>query len=236
MFGKVILLGFFLLFNLSDTRAANILEKREETVVETDVQKSACTCDGPSCNCCVDFNITYIDLGGPGCVHMKYISQNEGITVNISYGDNQLHSEEVKGPNPQPTCMTLLAKFAEICARFAILEPYQDGLKGCVLLEPKLLGDAQTQFDIGCFLMGNDGMKIDPNGNSTLNMILDNVNRIENNEKNPNESSAFTEEELIAVVNESAEKSLVFFGNLLGLTFDKIETEAEDETAENTTS
>lgn len=109
---------------------------------------------------------------------MKYLSQNEGITVNISYGDSQLHAEQVKGPNPPPTCMSLLANIAEICARFSILEPHDNGLRGCVLLEPKLLMDTQTQFDIGCFLMGNDGMKIDPNGNSTLNMILDNVNQI----------------------------------------------------------
>lgn len=114
---------------------------------------------------------------------MKYISQNEGIAVNISYGDNELHSQQVKGPNPPATCMSLLANFAEICAKFSLLEPHENGLRGCVLLEPKLLGDTQTQFDIGCFLMGNDGMKIDPNGNSTLNMILDNVHQAGNNEQ-----------------------------------------------------
>lgn len=32
---------------------------------ESTAQKS-CVCNGPSCMCCVDFNLTYIDLGGPG--------------------------------------------------------------------------------------------------------------------------------------------------------------------------
>lgn len=39
-----------------------------------------------------------------------------------------------------------------------------------------------------------------------------------------NESEGLNEEELIAAVNESAEQGLVFFGNLLGLTFGKPET------------
>lgn len=25
-----------------------------------------CLCKGPACVCCVDFNITFVDLGGPG--------------------------------------------------------------------------------------------------------------------------------------------------------------------------
>ncbi|GJQ71867.1 hypothetical protein Trydic_g15871 [Trypoxylus dichotomus] len=245
MFHKTILLCFFFVFNLSHCSASNILDlfwdTTEDASIETreepsnEPQASSCTCNGPSCNCCVDFNITYIDLGGPGCIEMKYISQNEGISVNISYGNNQLHSEQVKGPNPAPTCMSLLANFAEICARFSVLEPNNDGLRGCVLLEPKLLGDTQAQFDIGCFLMGNDGMKIDPNGNSTLNMILDNVNSIENNQANSNETVGFSEEELIAVVNESAEKGLRFFGNLLGLAFGKSDTNEEGENSDDNT-
>lgn len=25
-----------------------------------------CSCEGAVCNCCVNFNVTFIDLGGPG--------------------------------------------------------------------------------------------------------------------------------------------------------------------------
>lgn len=32
----------------------------------SDLVEKRCFCEGPSCNCCVDFNLTYIDLGGPG--------------------------------------------------------------------------------------------------------------------------------------------------------------------------
>jgi hypothetical protein len=157
-----------------------------------------------------------------GCVRMKYISQDEGIAVNVSYGESLLHSEQVKGPNPEPTCMSLLANLAQVCARFSDLQPYNDGLRGCLLLEPKLLGDVTTSFNIGCFTMGPEGMKLEESANSTVTTLLQSEN--ENNNKTQSESEGLNEEELIAAVNESAEQGLVFFGNLLGLTFGKPET------------
>lgn len=32
-----------------------------------------CICNGPQCMCCLDFNISFVDLGGPG----NYFSENE---------------------------------------------------------------------------------------------------------------------------------------------------------------
>lgn len=104
---------------------------------------------------------------------MKYISQSDGIAVNVSYGESLLHSEQVKGPNPEPTCMSLLTNLAQVCARFSTLEPHQDGLRGCMALEPKLLGDVTSHFHVGCFTMGPEGMKMEP-GNSTYASLLEN--------------------------------------------------------------
>lgn len=102
--------------------------------------KRNCLCNGPSCICCVDFNMSFIDLGGPGCVRMNYISPDDGIAINVSYGDSQLHSQTVRGPDPAPTCLNLFSRIAQMCARFSHLLPTDDGLRGCVVLEPKLLG------------------------------------------------------------------------------------------------
>ncbi|XP_063929577.1 uncharacterized protein LOC135141918 [Zophobas morio] len=211
------------------------IEKRDDSSDSS--APRTCKCDGPSCMCCVDFNLTYIDLGGPGCVRMKYISQDEGIAVNVSYGESLLHSEQVKRPNPPPTCMALLANLAQVCARFSDLQPHNDGLRGCLLLEPKLLGDVTTSFNIGCFTMGPEGMKVEENANSTFTSLLQNESG--NTTETQSESEGLNEEELIAAVNESAEQGLVFFGNLLGLTFGKPqtnETNAESVTSVTNTS
>lgn len=126
--------------------------------------KRNCLCNGPSCICCLDFNMTFIDLGGPGlflrrnlsiaaklienlytfwtgCVRMNYISPETGIAINVSYGDSMLHSALVKGPDPEPTCLNIFSKLAQMCARFSELLPTDDGLRGCVNLEPMLLGE-----------------------------------------------------------------------------------------------
>lgn len=79
-----------------------------------------------------------------GCVRMNYISPETGIAINVSYGDSMLHSAIVKGPDPEPTCLSIFTKLAQMCARFSELLPTDDGLRGCVNLEPMLLGEVSV--------------------------------------------------------------------------------------------
>lgn len=125
---------------------------------EEEIGPSNCICNGPSCICCIDFNMTYIDLGGPGCVRLKYLSAEEGIALNVSYGDSVLHSQRVKGPDPAPTCLSMFARLAQMCARFSELLPTDDGLRGCLRLEPMLLGEVQVELPLGCFRMSPKGV------------------------------------------------------------------------------
>lgn len=104
--------------------------------------------------------MTYIDLGGPGCVRLKYLSADEGIALNVSYGDSVLHSQRVKGPDPAPTCLNMFARLAQMCARFSELLPTDDGLRGCLQLEPMLLGEVQIELPLGCFRMGPKGVEL----------------------------------------------------------------------------
>lgn len=92
---------------------------------------------------------------------MKYVSQTEGVLLNVSYGDNLLRSGMSRGPRPGSTCVSMIGQLAAVCARFTSLLPHDDGLKGCLKLEPKLLGDVQTRLSIGCFAMNADGMRLD---------------------------------------------------------------------------
>lgn len=104
--------------------------------------------------------MTYIDLGGPGCVRLKYLSAEEGIALNVSYGDSVLHSQRVKGPDPAPTCLSMFARLAQMCARFSELLPTDDGLRGCLQLEPMLLGEVQVELPLGCFRMSPKGVEL----------------------------------------------------------------------------
>lgn len=74
---------------------------------------------------------------------MNYISPEDGIAINVSYGASLLHSETVKTPDPAPTCLNIFTKIAQMCARFSELLPTDDGLRGCINLEPMLLGSVR---------------------------------------------------------------------------------------------
>nr|XP_022915109.1 uncharacterized protein LOC111425363 [Onthophagus taurus] len=196
--------------NIFDILSSPDAENREDPSDKT------CLCKGPGCMCCVDFNFTYVHLGGPGCVQMEYISQDEGISVNVSYGERILHAQQVKGPNPPPTCMTLVKNIAEICARFTTLEKYEDGLKGCLVIEPKVLRDIQTQIDISCFVMGPNGMKLD--NNSTVDSNDEESDEITTEATETEiEELDFNEDAILAAVSETAQKGLTFFSNFLGI-------------------
>ncbi len=95
-----------------------------------------------------------------GCVRMNYISAEEGIAINVSYGASLLHSQTVKGPDPAPTCLNIFTQLAQMCARFSELLPTDDGLRGCINLEPMLLGETQLELPVGCFKMGPNGMEV----------------------------------------------------------------------------
>ncbi|PNF36902.1 hypothetical protein B7P43_G08861 [Cryptotermes secundus] len=198
-----------------------------------EIVNKSCSCDGPSCSCCLDFNLSFIDLGGPGCVEMKYLSPADGIAVNVSYGNRLLHREVVKGANPEPSCIDMLSDLAQLCARFSDLAPTSDGLRWCLQLEPTLLGEVQTQYQVGCFRMGPEGMSVDPPiTNTTSQPSSTDPSAVSPSGETQEELS---EEALIAAVNESAEEGIAFFTNLLGITFGGGEASANATDANNTT-
>lgn len=101
-----------------------------------------------------------INFSVSGCVRLKYLNVDEGVALNVSYGDSLLQGNTVKAsPTPEPTCLNIFSKLAQMCAKFSELEPFEDGLRGCVRLEPMLLNEVQLELPIGCFKMNGDGMK-----------------------------------------------------------------------------
>lgn len=214
-----------------------------------------CICNGPACICCLDFNISFIDLGGPGnwnflslekcshlhnwifyskndffpsfisigCVRLKYLSPEEGIAINVSYGESLLHNEVVKGPDPAPSCLNIFAKLAQICARFSGLLPTDDGMRGCINLEPMLLGETQLELPIGCFRMGPDGMHVIESPTEVIKEqepeSVDESDKIDGNGtiSETDALAGISATDILAAVNESAEQGIAIISNWLGL-------------------
>lgn len=90
--------------NFSDLLSFDIMENREaenrgdnnvENLINDQKNFSQCHCTGPICVCCTDFNMTFIDLGKT-CVKIHYISQKEGVNLNLTYGDSSLKTVNSK--------------------------------------------------------------------------------------------------------------------------------------------
>ncbi|XP_055640227.1 uncharacterized protein LOC129777773 isoform X2 [Toxorhynchites rutilus septentrionalis] len=218
---------------------------------EEEIGPSNCLCNGPSCICCIDFNMAYIDLGGPGCVRLKYISAEEGIALNVSYGDSVLHSQRVKGPDPAPTCLNMFAQLAQMCARFRELLPTDDGLRGCLQLEPMLLGEVQVELPLGCFRMGPSGVELiksseeeikeqQPQESTDAAPVITEEKNVgdEQNSISPAQNVTsplsildnLSTADILAAVSESTDEGIAMISNWLGLGVNK---EQKPEQSEN---
>lgn len=93
--------------------------------------------------------------------HFRYLGEEEGVALNVSYGDSLLSSNTVKAaPEPESTCLSIFAKLAQMCAVWSDLKSNgEGGLRGCLRLEPMLLSETQLELPIGCFDMNADGIK-----------------------------------------------------------------------------
>lgn len=189
--------------------------------------------------CLCECNLHYgIDLNSPfsfrlGCVRLKYLSPEEGIAINVSYGESLLHNEIVKGPDPAPSCLNIFAKLAQMCARFHGLLPTDDGMRGCINLEPMLLGEPQLDLPIGCFRMGPNGMEViqspaevieeqQPDSDKT------DANATSGEAEGPDTLVGLSAEDILAAVNESAEQGIALLTNWLGLAPNATDTASTD--------
>lgn len=221
---------------------------------EEEIGPSNCICNGPSCICCIDFNMTYIDLGGPGCVRLKYLSAEEGIALNVSYGDSVLHSQRVKGPDPAPTCLSMFARLAQMCARFSELLPTDDGLRGCLQLEPMLLGEVQVELPLGCFRMSPKGVVLIKSSEEEIKeqQPQESVERVNTEKKEEDEEDTkpdvavpattnvtsplslldkLSTADILAAVSESTDEGIAMISSWFGLDVKKELADEEESTA-----
>lgn len=174
----------------------------------------------PKCN----FNFTFMncEIFFAGCVRLKYLSPEEGIAINVSYGESLLHNEIVKGPDPAPSCLNIFAKLAQMCARFHGLLPTDDGMRGCINLEPMLLGETQLEMPIGCFRMGPRGMEVIQSPAEVIEEQQPGSDKVDSNgtsseAEGVDSLAGYSAEDILAAVNESAEQGIALLSNWLGL-------------------
>lgn len=134
-------------------------------------EEENCLCEnGLSCNCCMKLNFTLIDFGENGCVNIQYAAFDQSLEFNMTFGENELHTQSVDVDNIEPVCMNLVGDvpLAYICASLSKFKLEHDHMRGCIHLEPTLLGEAQARYFVGCFGYGSGNETRSGNSTATL--------------------------------------------------------------------
>ncbi|CAB3239801.1 unnamed protein product [Arctia plantaginis] len=170
-------------------------------------------CKGPACVCCIDTNVTTYDPEGAKCIHMRYMSKEEGLFVQISHG-KKIEYEKVQMTSPGPICLVMSMLF-QMCAIFTRMAPTADGLRGCVHLEPGTIFLSQNKIPLGCFKANEAGMEMSDPPSDLLE------SEHENTEENNNEDDAsetdidFDPNKFFAGVYQTAQQSIALLSSLL---------------------
>lgn len=120
-------------------------------------RENDCVClkgnaDGHNCVCCLDFQFTETFRFDPACVKIKYVSQSE-VHMNITMGKTISRAATISTEKPnESVCLSMLGGFAKMCSKFNGLVPSSNnGLVGCLTMQPKLFGEVPVSFDFPCF-------------------------------------------------------------------------------------
>ena len=76
----------------------NIISEENYPVNEddTDAVNKYCKCSSNECNCCRDFSLPIVPVGGPGCASIKYLS-GDRMSVGIKFGNRVLANRVISG-------------------------------------------------------------------------------------------------------------------------------------------
>lgn len=226
------------------------LESDEDAPAQKRDRESDCLCqksgpDGSNCICCLEFNISETFDLGPACVRMKYLSQTEGVAMNLTLGKSLAKSSTVKIEKPEePVCLSMLGGLAKMCAKFNGLAPSANGgLLGCLSMQPKIFGEVPINFDFPCFDLNAQEIR-----------VIEAPKKSEDENKEEAESSAasgsesdetiggFKVEDILNVVSKTADQGIKLISDLFGIAEDDkpeaaapVESKSAPETPANAT-
>jgi len=203
-------------------------------------RESDCLCqssgpDGSSCICCLDFNVSETFDLGPACCRIKYLSQNEGVALNLTLGKTLQKSAKINPSKPdEPVCLSMLGGVAKMCAKFNGLVPSaKNGLVGCLQLQPKLFGEVPINFDFPCFDMAANEIRMIETPKKQETEKDDTSSEAATNSTSDSDETigGFKVEDILSVVSKTADQGIKIISDLFGIGDDeeaKPEADAAD--------
>ncbi|XP_050421941.1 uncharacterized protein LOC126834213 [Adelges cooleyi] len=189
------------------------------------VPEKRCECQAPemkSCVCCLRMNLPFLDLNtSPGCVKFKYVPDIESIAVNVTYGKGNVQNGVIKGDNPEPVCMDVLAGFGELCARFVGNSSSPKDFDGCLKFEATLLNEVQNSIPMGCFKMDQQRLIFNSTVEEPETSNSTNSQSGSEESEEGEEDTDPSEEALIQAFGLTAVQGVTWLANVMGLSLNQ---------------
>lgn len=201
------------------------LGEDDDAPAEKRDRESDCLCqnsgpDGSNCICCLEFNYTEILDIGPACVRVKYLSQTEGVAMNLTLGKTLARSAIVKVEKPEePVCLSMLGGLAKMCAKFTGLAPSANGgLIGCLKMQPKLFGEVPIDFDFPCFDLNAQEIRVIETPKKADDENKEEVDGESLTEASSEETiGGFAVGDILKVVSKTADQGIKIISQLFGI-------------------
>lgn len=199
--------------------------EKDDDAPAAKARESDCLCqksekEGNSCICCLEFNVSDAFDLGPACVRMLYLSQADGVSMNLTLGKTLAKSSIVKVSKPEePVCLSMLGGLAKMCAKFNGLAPSANGgLIGCLAMQPKLFGEVPINFDFPCFDLNAQEIRVIETPKKTEDK-KEEVNEAPASSTSDSEETigGFKVEDILNVVSKTADQGIKIISELFGI-------------------
>jgi hypothetical protein len=182
--------------------------------------------EGKNCICCLDFNISDTFDLGRACVKVRYLSQTEGVHMNLTLGKTFSKAAVIKASKPdESVCLSMLGGLAKMCSKFNGLVPSSNnGLVGCLSMQPKLFGEVPVNFDFPCF----DFNEAETRMIESPKKPADEEEKDEGSSESEDSDSEATDEtiggfkveDILSVVSKTADQGIKIISELFGIESD----------------
>ncbi|XP_051165104.1 uncharacterized protein LOC127283945 isoform X2 [Leptopilina boulardi] len=126
-----------------------------ESAIEQNLYE--CRCAHYDCGCCNHIELDYFKVNGTFCSDMKYLPNDIGVSMTITYNNMTFYNETISVRNPPKICPIIIEEFhIEACVRFYDMDFDRHHFNGCAEVDISFLRALPLmKKDLGCFHMGH---------------------------------------------------------------------------------
>ncbi|XP_031769060.1 uncharacterized protein LOC113518441 [Galleria mellonella] len=140
----------------------NSIQNRDDSEKpEDNTINKYCKCTETFCNCCRDFQLPVVNLNGPGCASLMYLSGDK-MSVSLSFGRKVITNRTLSSRKPSPVCMPLPGRVSKFCGRVYNIARSGEEFRACLGLELQTKNVIEAAVRVSCFKFGPRGVTSEP--------------------------------------------------------------------------